>query len=117
MIVTPVYISVDGSIKDNNRKIDAELRETNINFCPTILNAIIALSNSAGTIIKVNFKTIFNWIWKSSLLPFFKNFMPPEVVEEKKKLPITFCKAQRYDFNDYWFTKPKSTFNAMDLLK
>ena len=48
MILTPVYISVDGSIKDNDRKINAELREANINFCPTFLNAIIALSDSAG---------------------------------------------------------------------
>jgi hypothetical protein len=62
LILTPVYISIDGSIIDDNKEFYVELKETNINFCPTIINAIIELSNSAGTIIKVCYKIIFDKI-------------------------------------------------------
>jgi hypothetical protein len=59
LILTPVYVSIDGSIIDDDKNFNVELKETNINFCPTIINAIIALSNSAGTIIKVCFQIVF----------------------------------------------------------
>ena len=57
-ILMPVYLSVDGTISDKSKKINVELKETSINFCPAILNAIFGMLNSVGTIIEVNFYSL-----------------------------------------------------------
>ena len=49
----PAYLSVDGVIKQDSKQINVELKETNINFCPAIITAITAMSNSVGSITKV----------------------------------------------------------------
>jgi hypothetical protein len=50
----PVYASVDASMNNEAKIFDVEFKETSINICPAILNAIFALLNSIGSIMTVN---------------------------------------------------------------
>lgn len=88
LILQPAYISIDGTLAMDYKTFDLSAKELNLSVCPTMINGISALVNSAG-----------------SLMELFKE---EEKVIEKPKVINELMVIKNFDYDEYWFTSGRT---------